>query len=104
MAAFKALCEGFLGVEAHCQLFHFFFKFVCLKDNRDPTMIGCGELQAKQGRSDVYILASLTSSNRGWCEEWFYLKNNPLNSLPAYTSESIGKAPKKLSYGPEKAE
>jgi hypothetical protein len=24
--------------------------------------------------------------------------------LPAYTSESIGKAPKKLSYGPEKAE
>ena len=28
MAAFEALYEGYIGVEAHCHLFRYFFKFV----------------------------------------------------------------------------
>jgi hypothetical protein len=32
MAAFEALCEGYLGVGAHWHLFWYFAKFSCMKD------------------------------------------------------------------------
>jgi hypothetical protein len=32
MAAFEAMCEGYLGINAHWHLFRYFFMFVCLKD------------------------------------------------------------------------
>jgi len=104
MVAFEALCEGYMGVEAHWHLFWNFFKFVIQKDDGRPTTIGCAALRMKQGRSRDYIPGSLTSSNSGWHSEWFYLRNDPEHPLPAYTGEWIDKAPEKWSYGPEKAE
>jgi hypothetical protein len=47
MAAFEALCEGFLGMEAHWHMLCYFFKFVCLKDNRVSGTIGSARLRAK---------------------------------------------------------
>ena len=47
MASFEALCEGYLGVEAQWNLFWYFFKFVCLKDGRNPVTIRCAALRAK---------------------------------------------------------
>jgi hypothetical protein len=32
MAAFKAMCEGYLGIDAHWPLFQYFFRFTCLRD------------------------------------------------------------------------
>jgi hypothetical protein len=32
MAAFEAMCEGYLGISAHWHLFWYFFRFTCLKD------------------------------------------------------------------------
>jgi hypothetical protein len=32
MAAFEAMCEGYLGISAHWHLFQYFFRFTCLKD------------------------------------------------------------------------
>jgi hypothetical protein len=37
-----------------------------------------------QERSSLYIPAQLTSSNRGWQEGWFYLRNDD-DRLPPYT-------------------
>jgi hypothetical protein len=50
MAAFKALCEGYLGVGAHWYLFWYFFNFACLKDDKIPMTIGCANLRMKHGR------------------------------------------------------
>jgi hypothetical protein len=50
MAAFEALCEGYLGVGAHWHLFRYFFKFVYLKDGKNPATIGYANLRMKQGR------------------------------------------------------
>jgi hypothetical protein len=36
---------------------------------------GC-TLQVHQEWSNLYIPAQLTSSNRGWQEGWFYLRND----------------------------
>jgi hypothetical protein len=32
MAAFEAMCEGYLGISAHGHLFQYFFSFTCLMD------------------------------------------------------------------------
>ena len=66
MAAFAALCEGYLETEAHWELFRYFFQFSLQLDAGRPAMIGCAALKSKQGRSDGYIPCALTSSNSGW--------------------------------------
>jgi hypothetical protein len=65
MAAFEAMCEGYLGISAHWHLFRYFFKFACLKEGSRAATIGCANLQMKQDRGDDYIPLSLTSSNNG---------------------------------------
>jgi hypothetical protein len=47
MAAFEAMCEGYLGINAHWHLFRYFFKFVCLKDGSRAATIGCANLWMK---------------------------------------------------------
>jgi hypothetical protein len=44
MAAFKAMCEGYLGISAHWHIFRYFFMFVCLKDGSRAVMIDCANL------------------------------------------------------------
>jgi hypothetical protein len=43
----QALCKGYLGVGAHWHLFWYFFKFVCLKDDKIPATIGYANLWTK---------------------------------------------------------
>jgi hypothetical protein len=65
MAAFEAMCEGYLGISAHWHLFRYFFMFACLKDGSRAAAIGCANLHVKKGRGENYIPSSLTSSNSG---------------------------------------
>jgi hypothetical protein len=65
MAAFEAMCEGFLGIGAHWYLFQYFFRFTCLRDGSRPATIGCTNLRTKQGSGDDYISVTLTRSNSG---------------------------------------
>jgi hypothetical protein len=77
MAAFEAMCEGYLGISAHCHLFRYFFMFACLKEGSRAATIDCANLRMKKGWDDNYILVSLTSSNNGWQKGWFYLRYDP---------------------------
>jgi hypothetical protein len=45
-------------------------------------------LQVRSGRSDQYILAQLISSNSGWHDGWFYLRNDE-SQLPKYTGRVL---------------
>jgi hypothetical protein len=92
MAAFEAMCEGYLGTSAHWHLFRYFFMFALLKDGSRAATIGCANLRMKQGRSDDYISSSLTNSNSGWQKEWFYLWNDPNFALPTFIGNSIGQS------------
>jgi hypothetical protein len=65
MVAFKAMCEGYLGISAHWHLFKYFFMFSCFKDGSKAATIGCASVRMKQGWGDRYIPSSLTSSNSG---------------------------------------
>jgi hypothetical protein len=44
MAAFEAMCEGFLGINV---LFQYFFRFTCLRDGSRAVTIGCANLRMK---------------------------------------------------------
>jgi hypothetical protein len=55
-------------------------------------MIGCANLWMKQGRDDDCIPVTLTSSNSGWHNGWFYLQNDPEHALSPYTGCSVAKS------------
>jgi hypothetical protein len=92
MAAFEAMCEGYLGIGTHWHLFKYFFRFTCLRDSSRAATIGCANLRTKQGRGDDYIPVMLTSLNSGWHKGWFYLRNDPEFALLSYTGCSIAKS------------
>jgi hypothetical protein len=102
MAAFEVMCEGYLGISAHWNLFRYFFKFACLRDGSWAATINCANLRMKQGRGDDYILVTLTSSNNGWHKGWFYLRNDPKFALSTYTGNSIAEPRRNWSDGPAK--
>jgi hypothetical protein len=104
MAAFEVMCEGFLGIGAHWHLFQYLFRFTCMRDGSREATIDCANLRMKQGRDDDYILAPLTSSNRGWHRGWFYLQNDPGHVLLSYTGCSIAKTQRNWADGPAKKE
>jgi hypothetical protein len=104
MAAFEAICEGFLGIGAHWHMFQYFFRFTFLREGSRAVTIGCANHRMKQDRGDDYIPAPLTSSNSGWHKGWFYLRNNPEHALPAYTGCSIAKSQRNWADSPVKKE
>jgi hypothetical protein len=104
MAAFEAMCEGYLRISAHWHLFRYFFRITCLKDGSRAVTIGCAILRMKQGRADDYIPMTLTSSNSGWHKGWFYLQNNPEYTLPSFTENSITVSRRNWSDSPAKEE
>jgi hypothetical protein len=97
MTAFKAMCEGFLGIGAHWHLFRYFFRFTCLREGSRAATIGCANLRMKQGRGD-------DNSNSGWHKGWFYLRNDLEHALLAYTGCSIVKSQRNWADGPTKTE
>jgi hypothetical protein len=104
MAAFEAMCEGYLGIGVTWHLFQYFFRFTYLRDGTRAVTIGCANLQSKQGCGDDYIPVTLTSSNSGWHKGWFYLRNDPEHALLAYTGCSIAKSQRNWADGPTKKE
>jgi hypothetical protein len=47
MVVFEVMCEGYLGISAHWNLFWYFFKFACLKEVSRVVTIGCANLRMK---------------------------------------------------------
>ena len=85
-AVFVALCEGYLGIEVHWDLWIYFFEAALFlkassssKEEAGKRLVarvgGC-LFQLRAERRSSYIPAGLTSSNRGWHAGWFYLHND----------------------------
>jgi hypothetical protein len=59
ITAFKAMCEGFLGIGAHWHLFGYFFTFTCLREGSRAATIGCANIQTSHTRlSCLYHMIS----------------------------------------------
>jgi hypothetical protein len=82
VAIFAAVCEGFLGIDPHWDLWTHLFSAELFASTTEAKKVcmavragGC-TLQLRSGRAQMYIPAILVSSNKGWQRQWFYLRND----------------------------
>jgi hypothetical protein len=88
--AFNMLCEGFLGIEPHFQLWRYFFA-VSLVKKMDGLMalIGCVRIHLRGPWAHEYMAITTTKSKKGRHSRWFYIKNYDAAPLPLFTGRTI---------------
>jgi hypothetical protein len=93
-AIFAAVCEGFLGIDPHWDLWTHLFSvepFASTMGEKRVCMAvragGC-ILQLRQAHAQQYIPAILVSSNKGWQRWWFYLRNDD-GRLPSFSQRVV---------------
>jgi hypothetical protein len=81
-AIFTAVCEGFLGIDPHWDLWTHLFSVELFASTTEAKKVrmavragGC-TLQLRPGLAQQYIPAILVSSNKGWQHRWLYLRND----------------------------
>jgi hypothetical protein len=91
---FVAVCEGYLGIAPHWDLWTHLFSaelFASPTGERKVRAVvwagGC-ILQLRQSRALLYIPAILASSNKGWQRRWFYLRNDG-ELLPSFSQRVV---------------
>jgi hypothetical protein len=90
-AIFVVVYEGYLGMEPNWNLWLHLFKpkhFTKKASERGVRRVvhaGSCILQVRVGRGEQYIPAQLISSNSGWHDGWFYLRNDD-DRLPKFFS------------------
>ena len=103
-AIFVAVCEGYLGIAPHWDLWtHLFLA--------EPFALSTGErriraavraggciLLLRQSRALQYIPATLASSNKGWQRRWFYLRNDD-GRLPSFSQRVVTAPGSNWRYG-----
>ena len=75
IAGFVTVCEAFLGMKPHMDLFRLFFseRAMTVGNSVETTPVGGFALQKKSSVGGVYPAYSPCDSNRGWHGEWFYI-------------------------------
>ena len=93
MAAFVALCKGFLGISPHFDLCRYLFivnlskKRVGKQELSMPT--GCASIHLRNNRVNEYPSMHLSTSNKGRHSQWFYVKDDVAAPLPAFYGRII---------------
>jgi hypothetical protein len=93
-AIFAAVCEGYLGMDSHWNLWLHLFKAEHFAKKagkrgvRRAVHAGSCTLQVRVGRGEQYIPAQLISSNSGWHDGWFYLRNDD-DQLPRFFGQVL---------------
>jgi hypothetical protein len=96
-AIFAAVCEGFLGIDPHWDLWTHLFSMELFalttgeKKVRMAVRAGGCTLQLRQARAQQYIPTILVSSNKGWQRRWFYLQNDD-GRLPSFSQRVVSAA------------
>ena len=86
IAIFIHLCEGFLGITPHFNLWRALYRLKGHPSNAHQNVVGGAAFSLRQG--SVYPDFELRDTNKGWAREWFVVAN-PAPYLPART----GRAP-----------
>jgi hypothetical protein len=86
-AGFVMLYECFLKIDPHANLFRAFFhgRGLTVKGDQELAPVGGFGLQKKPRPSGDYPAYTPADSNRGWHEEWFYIRNLAETPFSAFT-------------------
>ena len=77
ISVFISLCEGLLEISPHFNLWQYLFA-VNLSTKRvgkqELSMpMGCASIHLRNNRVNDYPLMHLSTSNKGWHSQWFYI-------------------------------
>ena len=102
-AVFVAVCEGYLGIEVHWDLWIHLFRgelFVENARNQPRRYARAGGLtfHIRPTRRNFYITSKMTTNNSGWSRGWFYLRNHK-GALPEFTNKVLRERPPKWDWG-----
>ena len=107
-AIFAAVCEGYLKMEPHWEMFvHLFRGELFIKalkpSGRRPVRMGSLAITARAGTSSAnvpreYLRYKLSTNQAGWDDHWFYLRNEG-GLLPQYTGRVLTQRPEKWTWG-----
>jgi hypothetical protein len=103
-AIFVAVCEGYLGIAPHWDLWTHLFSVELFAsptgERRVRAAVRAGGciLQLRQSRASLYIPAILASSNKGWQRRWFYLRTDG-EMLPPFSQRVVTAAADAWRYG-----
>jgi hypothetical protein len=75
ISIFVHLCEAFLGIEPHFELFRFLFHLKPQPDGFVLDIVGGAGLQLRQRKDRVYIPYSLSNKVIEWKPKWFFVEN-----------------------------
>ena len=92
-AIFVAVCEGYLGIEAHWDLWiHLFHDELFVENARGQlkrfARVGGLTLLVRPYWKNLYIPSKMMTNNAGWSLGWFYLRNYS-GALPAFTNRVL---------------
>ena len=100
-AVFAAVCEGYLGMMPHWDLWLHLYRGELFNAPsgttgvRKPVQADCLNLVLKTGKAEEPredIPVGLTSNHAGWDSQWFYLWNDD-DLFPDYTGRLISERP-----------
>jgi len=84
MSIFVHLCEAFLGIEPHFELFCYLFHLKPQPDSFVLDVVGGAGLQLRQWKDREYISYKLSNKVIEWKPKWFFIENR-LGSFPSIT-------------------
>jgi len=102
-AVFVTVCEGYLKIEAHWDLWIHLFRGEHFVENargqpKRFARAGGLTLHVRPYRKNLYIPSKMTTNNTGWNRGWFYLQNYS-GVLPAFTNRVLRERPAKWDWG-----
>jgi hypothetical protein len=87
--AFVILCEAYMGIEPHFNLWNYFFRVQLRTDSDVEAVVwGCADIYVRIGLGiDPYFCLLVSNPPVGWWKGCFFLRNDAGVTLPAVTGK-----------------
>jgi hypothetical protein len=96
--------KDFWGSKGHFNLWRYIFAINLQKkrERGQPDLhmpMGCTSIHLWNNRPREYMSLWLSSSNKGWHKQWFYLKSDTDVPLPVFFRRLIEETPEQWGWG-----
>ena len=75
LSIFVHLCEAFLGIEPHFELFRKLYSLVPRPSRKEMGSFGCANLELRSEVVDKYLEWPRIHIDPSWSSQWFYIHN-----------------------------
>jgi hypothetical protein len=95
IAAFIILCEAYMEIEPHVNLWNYSFHVWLWSDpDAEAAMLGCVDVHVRPGQgADPYFCLSVSNPLVGWWRGWFFLQSNATMPLLEVTGRRFAAQP-----------